>query len=101
LHFHVLISIHENAKIYVFLTWLGVGQSDKSAIRGVKNILEEKKMSLESDYMTCYGKGMRIIRYSHPNKEDCEKVLNWVKSKTSQAPLRDTIKNMARKRDRL
>jgi flavodoxin len=75
-------SIHKNAKIYVFLTWLGVGQSDKSAIRGVKNILEEKKMSLENDYMTCYGKGMIIIRYSHPNKEDCEKVLDWVKSKT-------------------
>ena len=75
-------SIHENAKIYVFLTWFGVGQSDKSAIRGVNNILEEKKISLESDYMTCYGKKMVFIRYSHPNKEDCEKVLNWVKSKT-------------------
>ena len=75
-------SIHENAKIYVFLTWLGVGQSDKSAIRGAKNILEEKKMNLENDYMTCYGQGMWIIRHGHPNKEDCEKVLNWVKSKT-------------------
>jgi len=74
--------IHENAKIYVFLTWLGRGQSDKSAIKGVKNILEEKKMSLENEYMTCYGKVMGIIRHSHPNKEDCERVLNWVKSKT-------------------
>ena len=75
-------SIHENARIYVFLTRFGVGQSDKSAIKGVKKILEEKKMSLENDYMTCYGKGMGIIRHSHPNKEDCERVLNWVKSKT-------------------
>ena len=75
-------SIHENAKIYVFLTWLGVGQSEKSAIKGLKNILEEKKMSLENDYMTCYGQGMRIIRHGHPNKEDCERVLKWVKSKT-------------------
>ena len=73
--------IHENAKVYVFLTWFGRGQSDKSAIKGVKNIIKEKKMSLENDYMTCYG-GRWIIRYGHPNKEDCEKVLNWVKSKT-------------------
>jgi menaquinone-dependent protoporphyrinogen IX oxidase len=48
-------SIHENAKIYVFLTWIGRGQTDKSAIEEVKNILEKKKMSLENDYMTCYG----------------------------------------------
>jgi hypothetical protein len=66
----------------VFLTWFGRGQSDKSAIQGVKKILEEKTMSLENDYMTCFGKGIGIIRYSHPNKEDCEKALNWVKSKT-------------------
>lgn len=74
-------SIHKNAKIYVFLTWIGRGQSDKEAIKGVKNILEEKKISLENDYMTCYGNAMGIIRRGHPNKEDCERVLNWVKSK--------------------
>ena len=36
-------SIHENAKIYMFLTWFGRGQSDKNAIKEVKNILEKKK----------------------------------------------------------
>ncbi|MBN1290190.1 MAG: hypothetical protein JXA49_11215 [Actinobacteria bacterium] len=72
-------SIDENAKIYLFLTWFGIGQSDKSAVNEVKNTLEEKKMSLENDYMTCYG-GKGIIRFSHPNKEDFETVLNWVNS---------------------
>jgi hypothetical protein len=66
----------------MFLTWFGRGQSDKNAIKEVKNILEKKKISLGDDYITCYGRGMGIIRYSHPNKEDCEKVLNWVRSKT-------------------
>ncbi|MBD3417874.1 hypothetical protein GF412_02730 [Candidatus Micrarchaeota archaeon] len=74
-------SINENAKIYVFLTWFGRGQSDKSAIKGVKEILERKKMRLEDDYLACYG-GRLIIRHGHPNKEDCERALNWVKSKT-------------------
>jgi len=74
-------SINENAKIYLFLTWFGIGKSDKEAIREVKNILEEKKMSLEKDYMTCLGKGLVFVRSNHPNKEDYKKILNWVKSK--------------------
>lgn len=74
-------SIHENTKIYMFLTWFGRDQSDKEAINEVKNILEEKKISLESDYMKCYGQGLFIIRHGHPNNKDCERVLNWVKSK--------------------
>lgn len=74
-------AIHENVKIYVFFTWFGVGESDKDAIKAVKGILKEKQISLEKDYMTCYGKGLIFIRYNHPNKEDYKKILNWVKSK--------------------
>ena len=74
-------SIHENAKIYMFLTWLGRGQSDRNAIKEVKSVLEKKKISLGDDYITCYG-SRGIIRHGHPNKEDCEKALNWVRSKT-------------------
>ena len=76
-------SIHENAKIYMFLTWFGVGQSDKNAIKEVENILAKKKISLEDDYITCYG-GRGIIRHGHPNKEDCEKILNWVRLKSNK-----------------
>ena len=66
----------------MFLTWFGRGQSDRTAMKAVRNILEEKSMSLEDDYMTCYGRKLGIIRYSHPNEEDYKRVLNWVKSKT-------------------
>ena len=75
-------SIHENAKIYMFLTWLGRGQSDQAAVKEVKSVLEKKRVSLEDDYITCHGRQLGIIRYGHPNEEDCEKVLNWVRSKT-------------------
>jgi|GEM_PF-1298999 len=74
-------SIHENAKFYMFLTWFGRGQSDKNAIKEVKVFLEKHKLSLDDDYITCYG-GKSIIRQDHPNKEDCEKVLNWLRLKT-------------------
>lgn len=74
-------SIHENAKFYMFLTWFGRGQSHKNAIKAVKYILGEHKINLENDYIACYG-GKGIIRYGHPNKEDCEKILDWVRQKT-------------------
>lgn len=75
-------SINDNAKIFAFLTWFGRGHSDKTAMQGVKRRFEEKQLHVESDYMTCFGQGLGIIRHSHPNEEDCERVLNWVKSKT-------------------
>lgn len=73
-------SMYENVKIYVFLTWIGRGRSDETSIRKVKHILEKNDIDLEDDYITCFGE-MAKIRYNHPNKEDCQKVLNWVKSK--------------------
>ncbi|MBN2036158.1 MAG: hypothetical protein JW768_05390 [Chitinispirillaceae bacterium] len=79
-------SLQKNAKIYVLLTWFGRGQSDKSAIKELKDILEKKNMSLENDCMTCYGKGMGVIRQGHPNKEDCEKAVTWVMARTSRSP---------------
>ena len=76
-------SINDNAKIFVFLTWFGRGQSDRTAMRGVKRILEEKHLHLESDYMACFGQGLGFIRHGHPNEEDCIAALNWVKSRAS------------------
>lgn len=65
-----------NAKIYVFLTWIGRGKSDKTALNKLKNVATQKGIKLEDNYINCYGK-MSILRKSHPNKKDCEKVLLW------------------------
>ncbi len=74
-------SLHENVKIYVCLTWFGRDDSDKNAIKEIKNILEKKKIILEDDYITSYGQKW-IIRHGHPNEEDLERVLKWVMQKT-------------------
>lgn len=74
-------SLREDARFHMFLTWFGRGQSDRSAVRDVKSILEKMGLSLEDDYVTCYGRGMWIIRYGHPNIEDCIRVLDWVRSR--------------------
>lgn len=73
-------SLHENAMLHIFLTWFGRGQSDKDAIEDIKKFLEDKELSLEDEYMSCYG-GKWFIRRSHPDKEDCEKVLDWLRLK--------------------
>jgi len=71
--------IESNTKIYIFLTWFGRGKSDKSAIKEVKDLLEKKGLKLEDKYCACYGKGMGVIRSSHPDEKDKENILSWAK----------------------
>ena len=66
-----------NTKAYIFLTWIGRGNSDRVAFNEVKHLLEEKGIKLEDNYMKCFGKGMGLIKYSHPNEEDYKNVLQW------------------------
>ncbi|NLY81813.1 MAG: hypothetical protein GX078_03400 [Clostridiales bacterium] len=70
-------TIDSNTKFYLFLTWFGRGNSDKSAFDEVKQLLKAKGIELEDNYMKCFGKGMGMIRISHPNEEDCKNVLLW------------------------
>lgn len=71
-------SINKSSKIYLFLTWIGRGSSDKSAFNEVKRLLCEKGINIEENYIECYGNVKRIIKKSHPNEEDCKKVLSWM-----------------------
>lgn len=61
----------------MFLTWFGRSHSDKTAYNEVKHLLGEKGIKLDENYMKCYGKGMAVIRASHPNEEDFNNVLVW------------------------
>lgn len=72
-------TIASNTKVYLFLTWFGRGNSDKTTFNEVKRLLGEKGIQLEDDYMKCFGKGMAVIRTSHPSEEDCNNVLAWAK----------------------
>jgi|LGVF01.2.fsa_nt_gb flavodoxin len=74
-------TLNLNTKVYIFLTWLGRGDSDRAAFNEVKHLLREKDIKLEDNYMTCFGKGMGLIKRSHPNEEDYKNVLLWVNEK--------------------
>lgn len=86
-HVHINISkwidsiekntITSNTKVYLFLTWFGRGDSDRSALNEVKHLLGEKGIKLEDNYMKCFGKGMGVVRSAHPNEEDFKNVLLW------------------------
>lgn len=70
--------INANTKVYMFLTWFGRGSTDKAACNAVKDLLQKKSIKLEDNYMKCFGKGMGLVRISHPNDEEYKKVLSWV-----------------------
>lgn len=69
-----------DTKFYLLLTWFGRGHSDEEAFKKVESLFEKSNFQLETDYMTSYG-GKALIRYGHPNEDDFEKVLRWVKLK--------------------
>ena len=71
-------TINTNAKIYLFLTWLGRGKSANSGFNKVKRLLSDRGLHLEDDYMTCFGKSFIFIRRFHPNIEDFNNVTEWV-----------------------
>ena len=69
-----------DVKIYLFLTWLGRSDSDQTAYKTLKELLAEKGIALEEDYMECYGKAFGFVKTGHPNEEDFSKVLSWVEN---------------------
>ncbi len=73
-------AIKPDAKIYVLLTWIGRGKSDRDAFECIRGVLAEKGRKPEADYMTCFGRGMGFIKASHPDKEDLENVLGWAQN---------------------
>jgi len=70
-------TINSNTKVYFFLTWIGRGKSDKVVFDKVKNLLREKGIKLDDNYMKCLGKSFGFIRNSHPNEEEYKNVLLW------------------------
>ncbi|MPM17971.1 hypothetical protein SDC9_64371 [bioreactor metagenome] len=72
-------ALKPGVKIYMFMTWFGRGGSDQMAMTELRKTLDEKGLTLEENYMTCFGKGMGVVRMSHPNDADCKNVLAWVK----------------------
>ena len=70
-------TINSNTEVYIFLTWLGRGNSDKVAFNKAKKLLKEKGIKLEDNYMKCFGKSFGLIRNSHPNEEEYKNVLLW------------------------
>jgi len=72
-------ALKPGVKLYLFMTWFGRVGSDEMALTELRKILNGKGLTLENNYMTCFGKGLGVVRMSHPNEADCKNVLAWVK----------------------
>ena len=76
----------QSQKIIVpFFTWLGRGKSDNDAFKAIKNILNNKNQIVNENYYKCYGKSFLFIRYSHPDKNDLEKAVQWANNMVQNA----------------
>lgn len=72
-------ALKPGVKFFMFMTWFGRGGSDQMAMDELRQIMSGKGLTLEENYMTCFGKGLGVVRMSHPNDSDCKNVLAWVK----------------------
>ncbi|NLL62908.1 MAG: hypothetical protein GX241_01490 [Ruminococcaceae bacterium] len=72
-------NVNPDVKIYLFLTWFGMGSSNEAARKEINDLLAQNGLKLEEEYINCYGQGMVIIKRNHPDYNDKEKVLTWAR----------------------
>lgn len=65
-------------KVFLFVTWIGRGKSDKSAFEETKVLLKDKEINLQENYIECFGKSFGIIKRKHPDENDKKKILDWM-----------------------
>ncbi|AEV30522.1 hypothetical protein SpiGrapes_2765 [Sphaerochaeta pleomorpha str. Grapes] len=69
----------EGSKVYLFMTWIGRGSSNKATFNSLASYLAEKNIDLQPSWMECYGNMKKLIWPSHPNEQDILKVIDWAK----------------------
>jgi menaquinone-dependent protoporphyrinogen IX oxidase len=73
-------SFKDGVSIYLFLTWIGRGASDKAAYKALASYLANKHILLQPSLMECYGNMKKLIWPSHPDEKDISKVLDWARA---------------------
>ena len=71
--------LKDDVRIYLFMTWIGRGSSDKATFNALSSYLAAKGILLQPSWMHCYGAMKKLIRPSHPDGQDIHKVLAWAK----------------------
>lgn len=66
-------------KVALFVTWLGRGKSDLSAINHFKEIVPSEKIIIQEDYFRCFGKSFGFIRKHNPDENDIGNAQKWAK----------------------
>ena len=68
-------------RFVLFMTWAGGGASNKLAYERVKQQLEARGQSLDSDYFICLGQTFGFTRRGRPNADDLAQAKNWAQQK--------------------
>ncbi|MCL2173506.1 MAG: hypothetical protein FWB84_07730 [Candidatus Bathyarchaeota archaeon] len=71
----------DNKRFVLFMTWAGGGASNKLAYQRVKETLEQKGQTLETDYFICLGQTFGFTRRGRPNTADIAEAKKWTMEK--------------------
>lgn len=69
-------------RLHILFTWLGRGNSDKSALAHIKKACEQKNVEIAPDYKTVFGQSFALIHQGHPTKEEIADCIAWAKNLT-------------------
>lgn len=73
----------EDTKFHLFLTWFGRCKSDAHAMKDVAKVMEEKGLSFNDSYGSCYG-GNFLIRSGHPDGVDFKYAQEWMREQVKE-----------------
>lgn len=64
-------------KIAFFVTWLGRGRSDLSAVNACRKLIHSEWINDQDDVLSCLGESFKFIRRGHPDQNDIAKAKIW------------------------
>lgn len=72
------------ARVALFFTWAGRGDSLDRADRVLRRWLSESEIPVLKGHFSCYGECFGLFRRGSPNREDLENVRAWARKTTGE-----------------
>lgn len=73
----------EKARLALFATWIGRGNSGEDALTKLQRFIEKQKAIVIPPYFLCYGK-IALFRLNHPDEADLKNAAAWTLSVSNQ-----------------
>lgn len=68
-----------------FVTWLGRGKSNLTAVDHCRNLIHSEWIIDNDDVLSCLGESFKFIRRGHPDEKDLQKAEQWAVKLVSES----------------